>query len=425
MKGQQSGLPCNLWIITDIVRNLLFWQRRPSGKQSFPVPLSSSLPQSSGNSLSFPVACGVWVPSSTNFGPPPKNLITGFNRFCSGRKISNPNWALALWTERERRRRARGAGEIFMSRLSWKDWCGHVRSDRMRTGLRNNHRSGSQWRHRPGPGPPDRTGEVKDCTDLGAPQSTPPTHQAGKLFTLPSCRAEQPQPQKCFSKRKLSEKKKEPRLLLLAVKLAIKDRWNSSPSLHLSRATHAGQFIYQSGWEQQAPVNCLTHADILKMVDQISAERSESYFLTPEQSTIHHYCGSGSYLPPHISRCLVDIAITIIALSANTITLGMSTPQHNWGPSFLSDVVVVILQRILCVAHCLCQLQGRSGGKNVNDVILSHIYILHSLRSPSQRPNVKHKIEQSLFSVQSSNPFFYIEFNIFFRLDPGCQDDKI
>ena len=47
----------------------------------------------------------------------------------------------------------------------------------------------------------------------------------------------------------------------------------------------------------------------------------------------------------------------------------------------LSDVVVVILQRILCVAHCLCQLQGRSGGKNVNDVILSHIYILHS---PSQ-----------------------------------------
>ena len=129
----------------------------------------------------------------------------------------------------------------------------------------------------------------------------------------------------------------------------------------------------------------------------------ESDFLTPEQSTIHHYCGSGSYLPPHISRCLVDIAITIIALSANTITLGMSTPQHNWGPSFLSDVVVVILQRILCVAHCLCQLQGRSGGKNVNDVILSHIYILHSLQSPSntQATHNTHRIEQNSDQVIS------------------------
>ena len=110
------------------------------------------------------------------------------------------------------------------------------------------------------------------------------------------------------------------------------------------------------------------------------------WFSNPRALTIHHYCGSGSYLPPQISRCLVDKAITIIALSANTITLGMSTPQHNWGPSSLSDVVVVIiLQRILCVAHCLCQLQGRSGGKNVNDLILSHIYILHRQHQTQNR----------------------------------------
>ena len=115
---------------------------------------------------------------------------------------------------------------------------------------------------------------------------------------------------------------------------------------------------------------------------------------------------SGSYLPAQISRCLVDKAIKIIAQSANTISRGMSTPQHNWAPSSLSQLVVVILQQILCVAHCLSQLQGRSGGKNVNDVILSHIYILHSPRSPSQEPNIKHKIEHSL-SAQSTNPFFF------------------
>ena len=47
-------------------RHLLFWQRRPSGKQSLPVPSSGSLPQSLGNISSCPVACGDSVPSSTN-----------------------------------------------------------------------------------------------------------------------------------------------------------------------------------------------------------------------------------------------------------------------------------------------------------------------------------------------------------------------
>ena len=181
----------------------------------------------------------------------------------------------------------------------------------------------------------------------------------------------------------------------MAVKIAINDRWNSSASMHLSRKTYASLDL---GMDE----NNISHMQIFwRWSGRYRLKDQKSDFLTPEQWTIHHYCGSGSYLPVQISRCLVDKAITIIALSANTITLGMSTPQHNWGPSFLSDVVVVILQRILCVAHCLCQLQGRSGGKNVNDVILSHIYILHSLRSPSQRPNVKHKIEQSRLSHQN------------------------
>ena len=150
-------------------------------------------------------------------------------------------------------------------------------------------------------------------------------------------RAEQPQPSQSVSQSrvsniKLSEDGHHARTL--AVKLAINDRWNSSPSMHLSRTrkTSASLYVSRDGGEQQAPLHrlpSLSYADILKMVEQISAERSESDFLTPEQSTIHHYCGSGSYLPPQISRCLVDKAITIIALSANTITLGMSTPQHN------------------------------------------------------------------------------------------------
>ena len=48
-------------------QHLLFWQRRPSGKQSLPVPSSGSLPQSLGNISSCPVACGDSVPSSTNW----------------------------------------------------------------------------------------------------------------------------------------------------------------------------------------------------------------------------------------------------------------------------------------------------------------------------------------------------------------------
>ena len=49
-----------------------FWQRRPSGKQSLPVPSLVSRPQSRGKSSSFPVACGDCVPSSVNLPPPPK-----------------------------------------------------------------------------------------------------------------------------------------------------------------------------------------------------------------------------------------------------------------------------------------------------------------------------------------------------------------
>ena len=126
------------------------------------------------------MACGAWVPSSVNLGPPPKNLITGLSRFCNGRKISNPpNWALALWTEKDSSRRARAAlcaGEIFMSGLSWKDWCGHVRSDRMTTGAQ---KQPPQWRGDTdrAPAPPDRTGgEVKDCTDLGAQPANTSQH---------------------------------------------------------------------------------------------------------------------------------------------------------------------------------------------------------------------------------------------------------
>ena len=61
---------CLDWLLIDNdcegVDNLLSWHRRPSGKQSLPVPFSGSLPQSRGNISSLPVACGDSVPSSTN-----------------------------------------------------------------------------------------------------------------------------------------------------------------------------------------------------------------------------------------------------------------------------------------------------------------------------------------------------------------------
>ena len=50
---------------------LLSAQSFPSGKQRRPVPFSASLPQSSGNSLSMPVACGFFVP------PMPPSLLDG------------------------------------------------------------------------------------------------------------------------------------------------------------------------------------------------------------------------------------------------------------------------------------------------------------------------------------------------------------
>ena len=67
------------------------WQRRPSGKQSLPVPLSGSLPQSSGNSGSFPVATGASVPSSTNVGGLPMMFWKKFRNT----PPKNGNWALA------------------------------------------------------------------------------------------------------------------------------------------------------------------------------------------------------------------------------------------------------------------------------------------------------------------------------------------
>ena len=73
------------------------WQRRPSGKQSLPVPLSGSLPQSSGNSGSFPVATGASVPSSTNVGLPMSWTadMNGCKKFEKPWKAANGNWALA------------------------------------------------------------------------------------------------------------------------------------------------------------------------------------------------------------------------------------------------------------------------------------------------------------------------------------------
>ena len=118
---------CDLLMIRH--KDLLSSQSFPSGKQSLPVPLSSSLPQSSGKSASLPVACGAWVPSSRNLGPPPKNLITGFKKFWMGRKKSKPpNWALACWAARASVRQVtrRQLAGILISRLSWKDWDGAV-----------------------------------------------------------------------------------------------------------------------------------------------------------------------------------------------------------------------------------------------------------------------------------------------------------
>ena len=111
-------------------KNLLSWQSRPSGKQSFPVPLFSSRPQSSGNSLSMPVAWGDFVPSSTNRGARPKMFctprITGCNIFCSGRKKFlnplKPNWASVVCKCKHTSRTVAGTRCIFMIRLPEKDW---------------------------------------------------------------------------------------------------------------------------------------------------------------------------------------------------------------------------------------------------------------------------------------------------------------
>lgn len=79
---------------------LRFWQSKPSGKQSFPVPLSGSLPQSLGKISSRPVAWGRWVPSSWNLGPGRniwlKKLPMGLKKFCKALK----NWASA-WPNRQ------------------------------------------------------------------------------------------------------------------------------------------------------------------------------------------------------------------------------------------------------------------------------------------------------------------------------------
>ncbi len=72
---------------------LLCVQSTPSGKQSFPVPLSSSLPQSDGLISSRPVACGLRVPSSRKRGPrskmallmPPKKFLMGRKKGMKGR----------------------------------------------------------------------------------------------------------------------------------------------------------------------------------------------------------------------------------------------------------------------------------------------------------------------------------------------------
>ena len=75
---------------------LLRWQRIPSGKQSFPVPLSGSLPQSVGKIESLPVAWGRCVPSSLNREPPNICLKKPWNGRVSGRKKfsrARKNWA--------------------------------------------------------------------------------------------------------------------------------------------------------------------------------------------------------------------------------------------------------------------------------------------------------------------------------------------
>ena len=93
-----------------------FWQRSPSGKHSLPVPLSGSLPQSSGNNGSFPVATGATVPSSMNFGPKPIMFwipdTKGWMAFCIGRKkfvkpwkAVKGNWPMATGKSMVRRTR--------------------------------------------------------------------------------------------------------------------------------------------------------------------------------------------------------------------------------------------------------------------------------------------------------------------------------
>ena len=64
------------------------------------------------------------MPSSLNLGPP-KNLITGWKRFCRGLNISNPpNCAWAVL--RQQRTRITVSAELVLEtlilRLSRKDW---------------------------------------------------------------------------------------------------------------------------------------------------------------------------------------------------------------------------------------------------------------------------------------------------------------
>ena len=83
--------------------HLLCWQRIPSGKQSFPVPLFLSLPQSDGNMESLPVAWGLCVPSSRNLPPPNICLKKPWNGLVMGRKKFSKalkNWASVPPTKR-------------------------------------------------------------------------------------------------------------------------------------------------------------------------------------------------------------------------------------------------------------------------------------------------------------------------------------
>ena len=99
MTQQRRDTGSVLWKV-DSWFYLRSWQRRPSGKQSLPVPLSGSLPQSSGNSGSFPVATGASVPSSTNLGLRIGLMswtadMNGCKKLVKPWKAANGNWALA------------------------------------------------------------------------------------------------------------------------------------------------------------------------------------------------------------------------------------------------------------------------------------------------------------------------------------------